>query len=110
MQVQIYQTQGNAALKADGIVYGLVMEIAFILFMVPFTGFCAGLFFSFSKRVEYSLIGISFLLFVLIWYWFKSRKKEVTMEYLTRIMIYGSSVKYIIAESHTLIITNEDVE
>ena len=107
MEFTIHNTQAVSSLKADGIIYGLVMEIAMVLFMVPFIGFAAGLMFSYSKKLQYGCMGISFLVFLIIWGWLSVNKKAKTLDYLVRFFIYNGSVKYIYAQYYSLLDNNK---
>lgn len=103
MKVMFYNTELNNSLKADVFVYGIVLELAFLLFMVPALGFIIGLMLSFSSSLQYGSMGISFLAFIVLWRLIHNGREVLTLDRIIVKLIYSNSIKYIRAEAYSLL-------
>ena len=103
MKVMFYNTELNNSLKADVYVYGIVLELAFLLFMVPALGFIMGLMLSFSSSLQYGSMGISFVIFLVLWRLIHTGKEALTLDKIIVKLIYQQSIKYIKAEAYSLL-------
>lgn len=103
MKIMFLNTELNNSLKADVFVYGIVLELAFLLFMVPALGFILGLMLSFSSSLQYGSMGISFVVFVILWRLIHNGKDALTMDRIIVKLIYPQSIKYVRAEAFSLL-------
>ncbi len=108
MNYTVFNTEANNSLKADVYVYGIVIELAFILFTVPAIGFLFGLMLSFSKYLQYSCMGVSLIIFLMLWNGIHKGKKNKTIDSIILKMIYQNSTKYIHSDCYSLLNNSHD--